>query len=124
MQSILIEGTHKLPSVHFDYVSGKLEIKGKSAPEDSLKFYKPLLDWIAEYKAQPQLRTEVNLNLEYFNTATSKCLTDVLKAIDAIYKAGNNITLNWFYVDEFILEAGEDYQSFLNIPFKMIPVEE
>lgn len=124
MEPIVINGTHKLPTVKFDYQTGQIELKGKSAPEDSVSFYKPLINWISQYRANPQKCTEVNVKLEYFNTATSKCLTDILKEIDLIYKAGNEVTLNWYYVDEFILEAGEDYQSFLKVPFNMIEISE
>ena len=37
-----------------------------------------------------------------------------------------SITINWHYEedDEDMLEAGEDYQAIINIPFKMIEMEE
>ncbi|MBI5217689.1 MAG: DUF1987 domain-containing protein [Bacteroidia bacterium] len=124
MDAIIINGTQKLPTVNFDASIGKIEIKGKSIPEDSIKFYKPLVSWIAQYRSNPQKITEVHVQLEYFNTATSKCLTDVFKEIEAMYKDGNEVLFNWYYNDEYIMEAGEDYQSFIKIPFKMIAVAE
>lgn len=124
MDPIVIDGTPKKPSVNFDHTSGIIRIQGRSVPEDSMKFYRPLVDWIAEYKTNPQKRTEVHIQLDYFNTASSKCLTDVFKEIEAIYKAGNDVAFNWYYSDEYILEAGEDYQSFIKVPFTMIEVAE
>ena len=39
--------------------------------------------------------------------------------------SGHEIVINWHYEedDEDMLEAGEDYQSIINVPFKMIEVQ-
>lgn len=126
MDSISIEGTPKTPTVNFDANSGKIEIKGRSIPENSIEFYKPLVDWLEEYGNTPKELTEVNVQLEYFNTSSSKCILDVFKKLEAIAKAGNEVIINWYYEedDEDMLEAGEDYQSIIRIPFKMIEIEE
>ncbi len=70
--------------------------------------------------------TNVNIQLEYFNTSSSKCILDVFKRLETIYKARNEVIINWFYEedDEDMLEAGEDYESIINIPFKMVELEE
>ena len=126
MDNISKEGTAKTPSVEFDAQSDKLEIKGRSIPENSIEFYKPLIDWIDEYSKLPQESTEVVIQLEYFNTSSSKCILDVFKKLEAIRANGSNVGVNWHYEkdDEDMLEAGEDYQAIINIPFKMIEVEE
>ena len=68
----------------------------------------------------------MNIQLEYFNTSSSKCILDVFKKLEAIYKSGNEVLINWFYEedDEDMLEAGEDYQSIIKIPFKMVEIDE
>ncbi|HBS85250.1 MAG: nuclear pore complex subunit [Bacteroidetes bacterium GWF2_38_335] len=126
MESISIEGTPKTPTVNFDASTGKIEIKGRSIPENSIEFYKPLVDWLESYSSSPQKLTEVNIQLEYFNTSSSKCILDVFKKLESIHKAGNEVLINWYYEedDEDMLEAGEDYQSIIRIPFKMIEIEE
>lgn len=126
MESISIAGTPKTPTVSFDAAQGKVEIKGRSIPENSIEFYKPLVDWLEEYLSTPAELTEVNIQLEYFNTSSSKCILDVFKKLEAIYKSGNEVVINWYYEedDEDMLEAGEDYQSIIRIPFKMIEIEE
>lgn len=126
MDPISIEGTPKTPMVNFDANTGKVEIKGRSIPENSIEFYKPLVDWLEEYGKTPKGLTEVNVQLEYFNTSSSKCILDVFKKLEAIAKSGNEVIINWYYEedDEDMLEAGEDYQSIIRIPFKMIEIEE
>ena len=126
MESFSIEGTPKTPTVNLDPNSGKVEIKGRSIPENSIEFYKPIVDWLDSYAASPKGLTEVNIQLEYFNTSSSKCILDVFKKLEGIHKAGNDVVINWFYEedDEDMLEAGEDYQSIIKIPFKMVETEE
>ncbi|MCB2195741.1 MAG: DUF1987 domain-containing protein [Bacteroidetes bacterium] len=124
MESISIEGTPKTPTVNFDAATGIVEIKGRSIPENSIEFYRPLVEWLEEYSKEPQKLTTVNIQLEYFNTSSSKCILDVFKKLEAIKKARNEVVINWYYEedDEDMLEAGEDYESIIRIPFKMIEV--
>ena len=126
MEPISIEGTPKTPTVNFNAEKGLVEIKGRSIPENSIEFYKPLVDWLEQYLSGPKEKTEVNIQLEYFNTSSSKCILDVFKKLEAIYKSGNDVVINWYYEedDEDMLEAGEDYESIIKIPFKMIEIEE
>ena len=124
MESISIEGTPKTPTVNFDAGTGIVEIKGRSIPENSIEFYRPLVEWLESYSNEPQKLTTVNIQLEYFNTSSSKCILDVFKKLEAIKKSRNEVIINWYYEedDEDMLEAGEDYESIIRIPFKMIEV--
>ena len=126
MEPISIEGSPKTPTVKFDAGEGIIEIKGRSIPENSIEFYKPLVDWLEEYKKDPLPLTKVNIQLEYFNTSSSKCILDVFKKLEAIHKAKHDVEVNWHYEedDEDMLEAGEDYESIIRIPFKMIEIAE
>ncbi len=126
METISIEGTPKTPTITFDISKGFLEIKGRSIPENSIEFYKPLVDWLEKYALKPQSATNVNIQLEYFNTSSSKCILDVFKKLEAINKNGSQVIINWYYEedDEDMLEAGEDYQAIINVPFKMVQVME
>jgi hypothetical protein len=126
MEPISIERTPKTPTVYFDSNEGIVEIKGRSIPENSIEFYNPLVEWLEKYLSTPAEITKVNIQLEYFNTSSSKCILDVFKKLETIYKSGNDVVINWYYEedDEDMLEAGEDYQSIIKIPFKMIEIEE
>jgi hypothetical protein len=124
MEPISIEGTPKTPSIKFYSDKGILEIKGRSIPENSIEFYKPLIDWLEMYAGQPHKKTIVNIQLEYFNTSSSKCILDVFKKLELIQAGGNDVQVNWYYEedDEDMLEAGEDYESIIKVPFKMIEI--
>lgn len=126
MEKLTIEGTPKTPTIKFDPEKGKLLIQGRSIPENSIEFYKPLVDLLEEYTAVPKANTNVDIVLEYFNTSSSKCILDVFKKLEKIKSGGSDVIINWHYEedDEDMLEAGEDYQAIINIPFKMIEIEE
>ena len=123
MESIKLEGTPKTPTVEFSAKNGVLLLKGRSIPENSIEFYKPLINWIENYSASAPSKTVLNVKLEYFNTSSSKCLLDIFKRLERV---GDSATINWYYEedDEDMLEAGEDYDAIIDIPFKMIEVEE
>ena len=126
MEPISFEGTPKTPTVNFNADTGIVEIKGRSIPENSIEFYKPLVDWLEEYKEKAQPMTKVIIQLEYFNTSSSKCILDVFKKLEAVHKAKNPVEIHWYYEedDEDMLEAGEDYESIIRVPFKMVEIVE
>jgi len=126
MEPIIIEGTPKTPSIKFDAKDGVFEIKGRSIPENSVEFYKPLNEWLDTYMQVPLDKTVVNIRLEYFNTSSSKCILDVFKRLESIHRSKHDVEINWFYEedDEDMLEAGEDYDSIIKVPFKMIEIVE
>lgn len=124
MELIKIEGTPKTPTVVMNHETGVIEIKGRSIPENSIEFYKPIVDWLDEYAKGPAAKTIVNMQLEYFNTSSSKCILDVFKKLEVLKKNQNDVVINWYYEedDEDMLEAGEDYESIIKVPFKMIQI--
>lgn len=85
-----------------------------------------MVDWLDQYKDNPLNKTVLNIRLEYFNTSSSKCILDVFKKLESIHKAKNDVEVNWYYEedDEDMLEAGEDYESIIRVPFKMIEITE
>ena len=126
MESIKIDGTPKTPTVNFYIESGLLELIGRSIPENSIEFYKPVLEGLDQYSGSPKEKTKVNIKLQYFNTSSSKCILDVLKKLEGIHKSGSEVIINWHFEedDEDMEEAGEDYQAIIQVPFNMIEVEE
>ena len=123
MEDLNLEGTAKTPTIDFKS-NGELLIKGRSIPENSIEFYKPIIDWISDYGNSPQSDTSVNIQLEYFNTSSSKCILDVFKKLESL--SDTAVKIKWYYEedDEDMLEAGEDYEAIIDLPFEMVEVEE
>lgn len=126
MADLKLEGSPKTPTIEFNSGTGYLLVRGRSIPENSIEFYKPLIEALETYNSNSQANTKVDIQLEYFNTSSSKCILDVFKKLEAINSDSSEVLINWYYEkdDEDMLEAGEDYQAIINLPFKMIDVEE
>jgi hypothetical protein len=107
MDSLRMDGTPKTPEINFDG-SGELLLKGRSIPENSVEYYEPLMSWIEGYGNAPKSETIVKVQLEYFNTSSSKCILDVFKKLESI--SGSDVQIKWYYEedDEDMLEAGEE----------------
>ena len=118
MSTIQLEGTAKTPQVAFHDAPLSMEITGRSIPENSIAFYTPLLEWVNEHlKGGGTL--DVSIRLEYFNTSSSKCLMDLLKRVE---QSPAEATVLWYYEeeDEDMLEACEDYDAIIDMPFRLI----
>lgn len=120
MENLIIAPGIKTPSINFLLENGLLEIRGKSIPENSIEFYRPIYEWIDAYVLQAQPKTQVTIGLEYFNTSSSKCLLDIFRKLENLHKSGKSeVTINWLYEeeDEDMMEAGDDYQTIVKVPF-------
>lgn len=123
MSVIKIQGTDDTPTVTLDKENNIFEISGRSLPEDVVVFYKPILEWLDEYKNDPLDLTVFNFKLEYFNTASSKLLLDVLLKLEDIHNDGHEVLVKWHYPDddEDMEEAGEEYSDIVDVPFEQVP---
>lgn len=121
-RNVLKEPTKTTPFIRLDSKQGLIEFKGKMIPEDSSSLFDPIIQWIDEYTNQPSKRTEFNIQLEYFNTRSSKYLLDIFRKLENIYKKHYEIIINWICEsDDFdMIEAGEDYQAIIDIPINII----
>jgi len=125
MDQLVIEPKAKTPFIQFDNKTGIMVMKGMSCSENSLEFFKPLLEWVEKYGKSPHSTTLVDIEFKYFNTSSAKCILDVLEKFANIYNMGNNVVFSWKYEcnDEEMLEAGENFSEILGIPFNIKEVE-
>jgi hypothetical protein len=118
MNNLLIESTKKTPEVSFN-VDGRLKISGRSIPEDPTQFYDRLFEWIYFYCQEPSDITSFDVELEYFNSGSSKAILHILRALVDISKKGKRLSINWYYEegDDDLMERGEYYESILEFKF-------
>ena len=123
MNSVNIQATAKTPKIDFNPDKGLLKIMGRSTPEDSRVFYKPLIAWCEEYASNPAARKTVDVSLEHFDTSSSKGLLDLIKRLRCIKENEREIEVVWHYEsdDVDILEAGENFEHITGLPFRMTP---
>ena len=84
MEKLYLEGSAKTPTIDFNFETGVLELKGRSIPENSIEFFKPLNDWIDGYGASPKEKTTIEVRFEYFHTSSSKCILDLFTKLEGV----------------------------------------
>ncbi len=105
--------------------SGIVKIRGRSIHENVTEFFSPVEDWISGYILDPADLTCVDLNLEYFNSASAKVLIHLLQKITYVSLKHKKFIFNWYYEDgdEDIFERGEYFSSVLDVPFNFIKLK-
>ncbi|MBK8845861.1 MAG: DUF1987 domain-containing protein [Bacteroidetes bacterium] len=119
MDNLHITPTIKTPAISFN-AAGTFSLSGKSIPENSIEFYKSVYEWLDQYAQMPAAETIITIQLEYFNTSSSKCLLDIFRKLEAIYNSGKSkVQIKWMYEeeDEDMMEAGDDYRTLIKLPF-------
>ncbi|WP_338770124.1 DUF1987 domain-containing protein [Bernardetia sp. ABR2-2B] len=126
MENFFLEGTNKTPQLDFNSNEGRFLIAGRSIPENSIEFYKPLFEWLDNYVSQAKSNTILDVKLEYFNTSSSKCLVEIFRKLEALQQKNDNVLINWFFEedDEDMQESGEDFQEIIDVKIVLNQMEE
>lgn len=122
MDRFFLEASAITPFVEFDKTKGVFVMRGRSLPEDVKSYYMPMVQWWDIYTKNPNPYTNLILDFDYFNTASSKMLLILLNKVKELYKNGNDVLVTWKYpqLDAELEEAGEEFAELLNVPFEMI----
>ena len=113
MEILRYKQTVDSPSVDMNPETGVITLLGKSYPENILKFYKPIIDWLNVYfDSIAKNQTIINFDISYFNSGSSKLF---FTFFGILTKASKNfkIEVNWYYdvENENAIEAGEDFMK-------------
>ena len=121
MEVINIDETDETPKVILDSGNGQFEFSGKSLPEDVTVFYNPILEWIESYGEAPNAETLVVMKMDYFNTASSKLILDILMLFEEIHEEHEGVKVEWYFRedDEDMEEAGDEFSDIVEIPFDL-----
>lgn len=112
---ITLEPSDKTPYIVMDLSKGFFLLDGKSIPEDSSKFYIKLLPYVDQYALNPAPTTEVHLFLDYFNTSTSKFISELFKTLIRLESLGKTKPIvYWKFLpdDDIMRETGEEFQEY------------
>ncbi|MBW8049431.1 MAG: DUF1987 domain-containing protein [Cytophagales bacterium] len=126
MEKLTIQKTSKTPGINLDPDKGLLEISGYSISKFTKEFYEPVLKWIDEYSKKPHEETLIRLKFYYYNTGTAMYILDILRKLEALYKKGFKVKVEWQYEkeDEDSMEYGQDFRDILSLPFEVVEVED
>ena len=124
MEELRISPTKNTPEVILN-PEGIIRIKGRSIHENVTDFFEPVEDWISAYITVPADITSVDMNLEYFNSASAKVIIHILQKITYVTLKHKKFIFNWYYEegDDDILERGEYFASVLDVRFNFIKLK-
>ncbi len=120
LKAFTLDATKETPDVNLDAAGNTFEITGRSFPLNAKGFYLPILEWLEEYAKSPNGKTEFTFKLEYFNTPSSKSISDILKSLKAIREAGNEVIVYWYYEEDDIdiLDLGHVFARTVGMDFE------
>ena len=111
LKNLYIEQSPKTPQVDLNQFNGELILSGRSIPENASKIYEPIFDWVTDYIKMPRPNTNLRLNLEYFNTASSIWLVKVLRTLAQINDPDHVLIVHLY----LMIEDYDDIEEFEDI---------
>jgi hypothetical protein len=111
MEKLHVEPTQYLPLIEFSE-EGLLKLEGRSIPEDATKIFNPLIEYVDQLSVR---KVVFEIKLDYFNTASSKKILELLKHLDANRKI-KEVMVIWHFEegDDDSVETAEIYEEFLH----------
>ena len=121
LKNLYIESTAKTPQIDLNSRTGELIFSGRSIPENASKLYENVHTWIIEYTRKPKKVTNLRLNLEYFNTASSIWLAKIAKTLCSITDPDLTLLIHlYFSIDEFESMDTDDIKDELHPIIHMV----
>jgi hypothetical protein len=123
MEELRISPTKNTPEIILN-PEGIIRIRGRSIHENVTDFFAPVEEWVTGYIVNPAEVTCVDMNLDYFNSASAKVFIHLLQKVTYVALKHKKFIFNWYYEDgdEDILERGEYFASVLDVPINFIRV--
>lgn len=120
MENVFIAGDEDTPEIDLNFSEKKFIISGKSLPEDVTEFYNPIFENIKAYFAENPDSLELTFKMEYFNTASSKQIMEIIELCGDSIGNKENLIVKWYHKDEDedMQEAGEDLQDITELNFE------
>lgn len=119
---LIIQKSTDTPFINFSISKRVFEIGGKSLPEDAEEFYRPVFEWLKKNNSSINSESTIEFKLDYFNTASSKRIFDIISFFKDIHESGRSVTFKWYYSkdDKDMLSAGEEIEEIMEIDFMKI----
>ncbi len=121
MEKIIIQEELKnCPGITYYPGENKLEIVGRSIPENPELIFRRLEEWITQHFSKND-GLNAHIKLEYINSGSSKYLYEILKRLTGFQRSGKVVRMKWLYEedDEAMLELGEHYRDTAGIPLEI-----
>ena len=125
MGKLSIEETYQSPKIAIDTDKNIFEIIGNSFPNNAVRFYTPVVEWLDEYAKKPNPKTEFTFRISYQNSSSRKMFNEILKRLQQMHDKGNDISIKWYYEqgDEDIRQIIMEFKQLFKLPIECIAEE-
>lgn len=113
MEKWTIDATDRSPLVLLDRQDSFLRIEGRSYPEEGMDFFEPILVRFKTLENSDNPIRTVHIRLEYYNSATSKAISELFQCLSQAKARGNDVRVIWEY-DEDDEGIQEDIEMFID----------
>ena len=122
MDILTIASTEQTPSIVLNPIESVYTISGRSLPEDSAEFYRPVIKWLEDFKSSSHTSIDFVVKLDYFNTSSSKMILDILQKLKQVRLAGKETKILWYFQedDEDMQESGQEFAELVDVHFEFI----
>ena len=113
MENLEIAATKSTPHILFDAATAHLRIDGESYPENVVKFYAPVFEWLQAYFANKVKQVKFEFQIVYFNSSTSKIFMSIFDLLEQEAVKGCKIDVLWICDpdNDVAIECGEEFQE-------------
>jgi len=122
MKPLIIKPTPTHPFICLDPINKRYEISGKSMALNSTEVFEPIEKWFVENYFKINHIIEFNIRSDYFNSSSFKYLLGLLRRLETLMIAANNIEIYWYFEDEEIENTGKLFSQMVSIPFFYVKI--
>jgi len=121
MEALIIDSTEDTPKVILNPKENDFSLSERSLPENAIDFYKPVFNWLNDYKLKPNSETIFNFKLDYFNTASAKQITKILLFLEDLAKS-NPVKVLWhFQKDDLDMKSsGSRFAKLIKVNIELV----
>lgn len=103
------------------WASGNLSMCGDSYPENSFKFFVPIIEWIKTYLANSSEPLHLDLRLLYLNTSSVKGMMDIFDMLEQAHDEGKKVSVAWYYdaENERVAELANEFKEDCSFTFEI-----
>ncbi len=117
----IIDAKEDSPEIIMDFDNRLLKITGSSYPEDAVKVYRDVINWLMENASKFDSLT-CEFDYKILSSASNRQVYEILVILDNMYKKGKDVRVKWFYndYDEDMYSEGVSYKDSFDLPIELI----
>ncbi|HRN41191.1 MAG TPA: SiaC family regulatory phosphoprotein [Vicingus sp.] len=99
MKKFELKESIKVPRILIDYTKGEIQLTGRSTINNTQEFYPRIIELFKLYVDKPQQKTNVLIDLEYYNKESAHYLFQIIKLLSSLNEENKSETRIFWHFD-------------------------